>query len=463
MAAYALGFASLSVLRQQAFNTGRFDLGNMVQAVWATAHGHPLAITDLHGDQISRLAAHVDPILILFAPLWWIWPSPDMLLTVQAVAVALGALPVYRLARKHLDSPRAGLAFGLVYLLLPSVQWLTLNEFHPVALATPLLLYAFWYLDDDRLPPFVAFALLAMTTKEQIPLVVAAMGLWYAISRRSWRTGGAIALIGLAWTTLALEVIVPHFNSGAGSAFYSRYQDVGGTPGGVVSKSVTDPGRVLGKFFGHRGLHYLWQMASPEGFLWAFAPLAILVALPELLLNLLSSTATQTSIHFHYTAGAIPALVAASVLGAGRLARRGVSPAVLGGFALVVVVASNYNLGAIPLWRLVPGGERYQGYAARVTEHDRISAQALKLIPPGVVVSAGNGFGAHLSDRRRILSFPFVQDATWVIADELQPSYADRVADTPAATQLAWLRGNPDWRLVFSQQGVLVFHRVEPP
>ena len=32
--AYAVGFAVLSVLRQRAFATGRFDLGNMVQAVW---------------------------------------------------------------------------------------------------------------------------------------------------------------------------------------------------------------------------------------------------------------------------------------------------------------------------------------------------------------------------------------------------------------------------------------------
>jgi hypothetical protein len=32
--AYAAGFAALSVLRHEAFVTGRFDLGNMVQAVW---------------------------------------------------------------------------------------------------------------------------------------------------------------------------------------------------------------------------------------------------------------------------------------------------------------------------------------------------------------------------------------------------------------------------------------------
>ena len=168
----------------------------MTQAVWATAHGHPLAVTNLEGEQTSRLGSHVDPILVAFAPLWWIWPSPSMLLAAQAIAIALGALPVFWLARKHLGSERAALGFALAYLLYPAVQWLTLAEFHPVALACPLLLYAFWYLDEDRLVPFAAFAGLAALTKEEIPLVIAGMGIWYALSRKRYRIGGAIAGVG---------------------------------------------------------------------------------------------------------------------------------------------------------------------------------------------------------------------------------------------------------------------------
>src|SRR5262245_14398640 len=36
---WAAVLAWLSVARHDAFATGRFDLGNMVQAVWSTAHG----------------------------------------------------------------------------------------------------------------------------------------------------------------------------------------------------------------------------------------------------------------------------------------------------------------------------------------------------------------------------------------------------------------------------------------
>src|SRR4029078_3156824 len=94
--------------------------------------------------------------------------------------------------RRHLGPARAALGFALAYLLYPATGWLTLNEFHPVALATPLLLYAFWYLDEERLLPFALFALAASACKEEIALVVAGFGIWYAVAHRRWATGAAI-------------------------------------------------------------------------------------------------------------------------------------------------------------------------------------------------------------------------------------------------------------------------------
>ena len=94
-----------------------------------------------------------------------------------------------------------------------------------------------------------------------------------------------------------------------------------------------------------------------------------------------------------------------------------------------------------------------------MTRHDRIALGALHLIPRSAVVSATNTLGAHLSARRRILSFPVIQDARWIAADETSPGYADRLAPLPTAVQLSWLRRNPEWRLVFERDGILIFHR----
>lgn len=454
MAAFAAGFASLSVLRHHAFATGRFDLGNMVQAVWSTAHGDVLEMTNLHGAQISRLAAHVDPILVLFAPLWWIWPSPTMLLVVQAIAIAAGALPVFLLARKHLGSAHVALGFALAYLLYPATGWLTLNEFHPVALATPLLLYAFWYLDNDRLIPFALFAIAAAASKEEIALVVAGFGVWYAIARKRWTAGIVVALLGVAWSAIAIGVVIPHYHATGESDFYGRYSEVGGSVAGIVKTTFTDPQRIGEAAFSWRDIRYLIQLLAPLAALSLFAPLVLVAAAPELAINLLSATPTQTSIHFHYTAGLIPPLVIAAIFGARRVGRWGV-------IVVIAALVGNFLLGPIPGWRHIPGGETFQATAARVTDHDRAAERALELIPSGAVVSATNTLGAHLSARRRVLSFPLLQDATWIAADETQPGYLDRYAPLPTAVQLAALRRNPDWRLVFEQDGVLVFRRAQ--
>ena len=455
----AVGMTALAVLRHRAFNTGRFDLGNMVQAVWSTADGRPLRVTDLGGEQVSRLSAHFDPLLAGLAPLWWLWPSPEALLTAQAVALALGALPVFWLGRKHLGSDRPALAFALAYLLLPPVQWLALDDFHAVALACPLLLFSLWYLDEERLLPFAAFALAATAAREEVPLAIAGIGVWYALSRGRRRAGVAIAGVAAGMAFVVVGLVLPHF-SGGPSNFYGRYSAVGGSPRGILETALTDPVRLLEVAFDRRGLAYLLALVLPLAALPLLAPLALVPALPQLAINLLSDTPTQTSIHFHYTAVLIAPLTAAAVFGAARLQQRGASSEAIAALVLAATLVASYRLGPLPLWRSLPGAETLGARAHEVTPHDRITERALRLVPEDAVVSASNSLGAHLSARRRVLSFPLRRDATWIAVDETRPSHLDR-ADAPEAmaAAVARLRRDREWRLVFGRDGVLLFRR----
>ena len=106
---FAAIYALLSWLKYRAYMDARYDLGNMVQAVYNTAHGHFLEITsgDLKPRQMSRLGSHVDPILALFALPWLVWPSPVMLLVAQSAIVATGAWPAYRLGTRDHTRPAA--------------------------------------------------------------------------------------------------------------------------------------------------------------------------------------------------------------------------------------------------------------------------------------------------------------------------------------------------------------------
>jgi uncharacterized membrane protein len=444
MAVYAVGFAALAARQHRAFGTGRFDLGNMVQAVWSTAHGRPLDVTELDGDQINRLGAHVDPLLAAFAPLWWIWPSPTMLLVVQAVAIALGAVPVFWLARKHLRSERTAALFAFAYLLYPSVQWLALDDFHPVTLACPLLLYGLWYLDEERLLAALPFLVLAVLTKEEISLVVAGLGVWYWLARGHRRAGAGIAVAGVVVAAFFLGVVMPHFRAGEAPEFYGRYDAIGGSPLGILETAVTDPLALLRAVTEGRDLTYLLQLSLPLLGLFLAAPLLLIPALPELAANLLSGTMTQTSIELHYTAAIVPFLVVGAIFGATRFPR------------LVPLLFAASIAGAVflgPLW----SGELEPD---RLSQHDRVAERAVKLVPPEAPVAATNGLGAHLSARRRVFSFPVVREAEWVAVDLRDPSYLDR-SSTPSTTAvpLAQLIQSGEWSHVLDDNGIVVLRR----
>jgi uncharacterized membrane protein len=343
-----------------------------------------------------------------------------VLLVVQAIAVAAGAIPVYWLASKHFDLEWPAAALAIAYLAYPPVQWLTLSDFHPVALACPLLLFAWWHLDERHLWSFALLAAAAIATKEHVGLAVAAMGVWYAVRYRAPRRGAAIAILAGAAALVATLVVVPHFAPAGSSAFESRYD----------SPSL-----------GGRDLTYLATLLFPLLFLPLAAPLAALAAAPELGLNLLSSTITQTSVKTHYAAVAVPALFAATVFGAARLGSR------LAYFAVVMAVIGMLLLG--PLGRVNLDAD----------EHDAASRRALAVVPDGVPVSATNALGAHLSDRRRIFSFPLLGEAKWVVVDEQRLTFLDSLQPARSKPALAKLRRNPNWTRVFAEDGVLVFRR----
>jgi uncharacterized membrane protein len=465
-AVWAAVFSYLSVRRHDAFWTGRFDLGNMVQAVWSTAQGRPLETTDVAGEQVVRLGAHVDPILVLFTPLAWTGALPQALLVAQAVIVAAGALPAYWLGRRWLGDERLAVAAAAVYLLYPPLQWATLTEFHPVTLAAPLLLFCIWAAEERRYALLTIFAALAALTKEEVGLALAVLGVWMVVRGLGRRYGAALAALSLAWVAVAVLVVIPRFNDGRGSAFVDRYQTLGDDGGEVATTLLTRPWEAAELLASYDRLSYLVALLAPLAFLSLAAPLLAAGALPEVLINTLSDWFPQYSIEFQYVAVIVPFLVAAAILGLAGLRRRG-RPAWLGRAGPVaaawvgVVLLSGVSLGPLPWWGAVPGvgsDERTEQY--RVDDHARAAARAVALIPDDAPVSAGNLLGAHLSERERILTFPEVGEAEWVAVDRRRPYLGDRLAPAGHAIEVARLAARPDMRLVFDEDGILVFRRV---
>jgi uncharacterized membrane protein len=450
IAAYAVLFVFAAVVHYVVFKEGRFDLGDMVQAIWSTLHGHFLEGTTAAGQQSSRLGFHVDPFLVFFVPLFWIWSSPLLLLVVQVLAVASGALPVFWLARKHLGAARPAAQFAFAYLLYPATQFNAFTVgigFHAVSLAVPLVLYAIWFLDEDRLVAFSVVALLACTTKEEIPLAVGCLGIWYAVRRGRRVFGLSVFAVGLGVTLFNFLWVIPHFSPTGADPYVGRYRAVGGTPQGMAHKLFTDPvAFVHAMASGHRAA-YLVVLLVPFLGLSLLEPLLLLGAVPDLTINLLSSFAGQTSIlAYQYAAGIVPFVVAAAVFGARRFSRHaaGVSLATLAMAALFASLS--------PIWVL------RSDVGALGSPLVSAKAHALSLIPQGVRVSASNELAGHLSGRAYVTEFPLVLRTQWIVVDPDDHKYVHHSA--ALRRKLRRYESDKAWRIVFSSHGIVVLHRL---
>jgi uncharacterized membrane protein len=439
--------------------------------VYNTAHGRFLEITtgELQPRQMSRLGSHVDPILALFALPWLVWPSAVMLLAGQALIVATGAWPVYRLGVRAARDPRAAALLAGAYLLYPATGFLVLNEFHPVALATPLLLWGFAALEEDRWRRAAVFLVLAALCKETVPLAIGLMGAYFALRKRSWRPL-LISLVAAVYFVAAVWLVIPHFNQGQ-SAFISRYGEYGAGAGAVIRTMLSDPAQTVGDLLATDNLLYWLRLLAPLAFTPLLSPLTALLAAPELLLNALSAIGFQRRIEFHYTALAIPFLAAAAVFGLMRLWRwlgggfrrpesampgQRLGRVTLAAIVLAASLAANVALGPIPL----PVASTYTMAQYARSPHDAALDRAVALIPPDVRVSVNNNAGAQLAARRVSYVFPCYDRAEWVLVDERHPFVFDKEIPAEHRAAVLALLADPRFERVFSEDQVSVFRRV---
>ncbi len=201
---YSWLFFSLAVDIHLGMRTHKADLGQIDQAVWNSSRGRFLEQTD-NGFAATRLTDHVEPILVLVSPIFWLWNDVRALLLLQVAFVALGAWLLYELSLHQFDkglTPRertqiwrleplrdltqpVALALAIAFLLASQLQSAVLTEFHAAPLAVPLLLWAFLAVERQRWRQFVIATLMAALVKEEIALLAAGLGFW-AMWRGWW-------------------------------------------------------------------------------------------------------------------------------------------------------------------------------------------------------------------------------------------------------------------------------------
>jgi uncharacterized membrane protein len=324
MVVYAVQMSHQVVLRYDTFKATAFDLGNMDQVLWNTIHGRLFQFTnqaiDWYGPP-TRLAFHFEPIILPLSLLYVFHADPRILLVFQTLALASGALPVFLLTRRYLrEWPILAALMAMAYLLSPALLGVNIFDFHPVALATPLLLYAVLALTYKRYVWFLIACVLAAACKEDVPLTIAVFGILVIWKYKLPRLGITLMIGGVLWSFLAFKVIMPHFYPGVqANNFWYRYEALGSSPGAAIANILVHPWILFTTFFTLDRLYYMAGLVRSVGFLPLLAPEWLLPILPGLAINLLSTDPLLYSGVYQYNATIIPFIMIAAIHGTRRL------------------------------------------------------------------------------------------------------------------------------------------------
>jgi uncharacterized membrane protein len=502
--------------RQAAYYTSAEDLGIMDQAIWNILHGQVLhqticnivSDTNCYGlNGTSRFAIHFEPILFPISLLYFLWPGPNTLLILQTLVVASGAFPAFWLARLRLRSNLAGVVIAALYLLYPAQQQATIFDFHAVTLTAALLLFTLYFMYTRRTVWLFVFAILSMACKEEIPLVIVFFGLWSMLLQQRWRTGLALVLLGVAWFSAAY--LIMRTNSPAGHPLLvTRYAGIGSNPVQMLFFIIRHPIWILRTYvIEHYHRIYLIILLAPAAFLPLFAPWVLILALPSLGINLLSSDPNQYSGFFQYNAEIVPVLIFATIEGivvilgilqwiimqvqerlrntaphpvaedhvpstgsstahiqfAGRLMHVAALVLLLG-LVLSQVLRADKAYGALPYSNV--SVDSFQGATPlittfqwpKTTAHTALAQHFVNLIPPDASVSAQSHLVPHVSERSRIYLFPYGDTvANYIFLDVTGNTYPLHAADYIHDVKQILFSGN--YGIVDAQDGYLLLKR----
>ena len=316
-AVFAAVHAALIVGRYHRYGVYTFDFGIFDQGLWLLSRFEDPFVT-LRG--LNLFADHSSYIMVLLAPLYWVWADPRLLLVVTVVALAAAGPLVYAIGRRLGVRPGLAAAIAMAFLAHPAMRWATWDNFHPELLVLPLMLGALFLILNER--PWWAFGLVAMalTAKEDVALIVVPFGLWVAW-RYHRRAGLVMATVAVAAFALNFLVLLPAFSPTGEVLYTGRYTEYGTSAFGIIGGVATSPGTVLSDVTRSDSLAYLRDMVLTAPTSLA-APLILLIGLPITMANALSTHFYQIDIRYHYTIYLLTVVGIAALFGARWLQAR---------------------------------------------------------------------------------------------------------------------------------------------
>ena len=416
-----------------------YDQGIFNQVFWNGTHGRffqsslssQLSTNVVHSGEVPdvsyhRLGQHFTPALLLWLPIYYLFPYPATLTVLQAIFVTAAGLVLYALARVYLEPAIASL-ITISFYCANAVLGPTLANFHDIS-QIPLFVFSlllamekrWWWL-------FWLLAICILAVREDSGITLFGVGVYLLASRRYPRIGLIICSLSFLYIIALTNLIMPIFSDDISKRFmlerFGQYAEGNeASTIDIIIGMIKNPGRLILQLFTPfwGTIKYVLGQWLPLAFIPIFSPASWIIAGFPLLKLLLAQGKTVLAISIRYAMTITPGLFYGVILwwSGQKLGRfnlklseskpKKLSPKFRKFWIFCICLSLFFTITSNPsrtLYFLIPDSVQPWVYVSIPQQWQRIPQirSLLNKIPDDASVSATTSLIPHVSGRRAVL------------------------------------------------------------
>lgn len=383
----------------------------------------------------SYLGHHFTPNLLLWLPIYYLFPSPATLVVIQVLLIAGAGVVLYFLAREYIEHSIALLIvigfYSSIAILVP-----TLSNFDNISQLPILVFSLLLSLEKRNWWLFSLFAVLILGVRQEAGLNLFGVGIYLIASKRYPRQGLLICLISFLYMIVITNIIMPEFTEDVGKRLmvdkFGQYIK-GENPStlAVIWGMITQPWLVIWELISPIGktVEYLIGQWLALALIPAVSPTSWIISIFPLLTPLLGQGKSVLSLNIRYAMMVVPGLFYGAILWWGGQSFRNFQqninqfqPRKLSlkfkrfwisciCISLLLGFTSSTTELSRAFYFILPDSFQPWVYVSlpRQWQHSANIYQLLEQIPEDASVSSTNNIIAHLSSRRALIRLPSIE------------------------------------------------------
>ncbi|MDE6776577.1 MAG: DUF2079 domain-containing protein [Oscillospiraceae bacterium] len=285
-----------SILRHRTFSSSCYDFGIFVQMFWSMKT-NLTAVTTCERDMfLSHFNVHASFIYYLLVPFYALFPSENTLLIAQAILAMGGIIPLYLIAKNHGYKGAIRIAVCMIYIFYAGLVAPNFYDFHENAFLPTLLMWLLYAVDTRKYILFYIMSVLTCIVKEDAPLYVICIGMYFMIEEKGWKRLHGLAVLAISGIYFVLiSSWLKEYGDGdmmASTRFGNLTIEAGDSFGSIIKNVLTNPTYFFSLFIHDTSLLFFLEIMVPVMFLPFMTKklYRYLLLIPFIIMNLVIGT-----------------------------------------------------------------------------------------------------------------------------------------------------------------------------